>query len=160
MGAFHDRLRMGLPLLAVLLLTLSACASTPQASRALDAEAKRFISHPGFAAIYVFRPDFPTREMEDTVLHVDDRLIGQTLPGTFFRVDVQPGTRVVLGSAGVGSGIKIDARPGELYFVQLNVLSGTSPRLTLVKAEEARPAIVKCCVLLENWAPGQRPLLR
>jgi hypothetical protein len=154
MRAFHGWL------LGALLLALGGCASTPQAGRTLDAEAKRFETHPGFAGIYVYRPDLGANTMEDTILYVDDRHIGQTLPGTFFRVDVQPGTRVVLGSAGVGSGIKIDARPGELYFVQLNVLSGTSPRLTLVKAEEARPAIVKCCVLLENWAPGQRPLLR
>ena len=39
MIAFHSRLRAGLPLLAILLLTLGACASTPQASRERDAEA-------------------------------------------------------------------------------------------------------------------------
>jgi hypothetical protein len=159
MGAFHDRLRMGLPLLAVLLLTLSACASTPQASRALDAEAKRFISHPGFAAIYVFRPDFPTREMEDTVLHVDDRLIGQTLPGAFFRVDVQPGAHVVRASAAGATEIAINARTGELYFVQLDV-SDAGSRLSLVEPAKAQAIILKCCALMENWAPAQRPLLR
>ena len=147
-------------LLPALLLALGACSSTPQASRDRDAEAKRFETHPGFAAIYVYRPDFGASPMEDTILYVNDRMIGQTLPGTFFRVDLQPGTHVVMGSAGVGTQIKIDTRPDELYFVQLNVLSGTSPRLTLMKAEQARPAIVKCCVLLENWAPGQRPVLR
>lgn len=146
--------------LVAFLLALGACASTPQASRARDAEAKQFITHPGFAAIYVFRPDFPAATMEDTVLYVDDRMIGQTLPGAFYRVDVEPGTRVVQASAAGGAHLKLDARPGELYFVQLNVLSGASPRLTRVEPAKAQAAIRKCCVLLENWAPGQRPLLR
>jgi hypothetical protein len=159
MSAFHDRLRAGLPLLAILLLTLGACASTPQASRERDAEAKRFMSQPGFSTIYVFRPDFLTASMDDSTLHVDDRLIGATLPGTFFRVDVQPGTHVVSSSAAGSTGLKVETRPGELYFVQLNVMSGSS-RLALVDPEAGRRAILKCCALMENWAPGQRPLLR
>jgi hypothetical protein len=146
-------------LVATLALALAGCASTPQASRQRDAEAKQFLSQPGFSTIYVFRPDFPTGVMEDTVLHVDDRLIGQTLPGSFFRVDVQPGTHVVTASAAGATAIKVETRPSELYFVQLNVASGNS-RLVLVDPETAKHAILKCCALMENWAPGQRPLLR
>jgi len=145
--------------LATLLFALGGCASTPQASRGGDAEAKRFMSEPGFAALYVFRPDFPGGVMEDTVLHVDDRLIGQTLPGTFFRVDVQPGARVVRASAAGATEITIDTRPGELYFVQLNV-SDAGSRLALVEPAKAQAIILKCCALMQNWAPGQRPLLQ
>lgn len=153
MRAFHGWL------LGTLLLALGGCASTPQATPTRDAEAKRFLSHPGFAAIYVYRPDILTAEMDDSVLYVDDRLIGTTLPGTFFRVDVQPGARVVSSSAAGSTNLKLDARPGELYFVQLNVTSGSS-RLALVDAEKAKGALLKCCALMENWAPAQRPLLR
>ena len=145
--------------LVVLLLALGGCASTPQGTPQRDAEAKRFISQPGFAAIYVYRPDFKGDMMEDTILYVDDRLIGQTLPGTFFRVDVQPGARVVSSSAAGSTQLKLDTRPDELYFVQLNVMSGGS-RLALVDAETAKRTIRKCCALMENWAPGQRPALR
>ena len=145
--------------LVVWLLALGGCASTPQATRERDAEAKRFISHPGFAALYVYRPDFLGAEMDDSTLYVDDRLIGATLPGTFFRIDVQPGARVVSSSAAGSGQLKVDARPDQLYFVQLNVMSGGS-RLTLVEPEAAKRAILKCCSLMENWAPGQRPLLR
>jgi hypothetical protein len=153
MRAFHGSW------LAVLLLVLGGCASTPQATSARDAEAKRFIAQPGYAAIYVFRPDFPTRTIEDTILHVDDRIIGQTLPGAFFRVDVHPGVRVVRASAGTATEIKVNARPGELHFVQLNV-TGAAPHLALVEPAKAQAAILKCCALMENWVPGQRPLLR
>jgi uncharacterized protein DUF2846 len=144
--------------LVALLLALGGCASTPQATPGRDAEAKRFISQPGFAAIYVYRPDFKGDMMEDTILYVDDRLIGQTLPGTFFRVDVQPGARVVRSSAAGASQITINARAGELHFVSLNV-SGTGSRLSIVNPEAAQRAILQCCALMENWAPG-RPLLR
>jgi len=145
--------------LALALLVLGGCASTPQATSARDDEAKRFLSHPGFAAIYVFRPDVTTMQMDDSTLYVDDRLIGATLPGSFFRVDVQPGEHVVSSSAAGSTNLKVDTRSGELYFVQLNVMSGSS-RLALVEPESARRAILKCCALMENWAPGQRPLLR
>jgi hypothetical protein len=146
-------------LLGTLLLALGGCASTPQATPARDAEAKRFLSHPGFATIYVYRPDILTAEMDDSVLYVDDRLIGATLPGTFFRVDVQPGAHVVSSSAAGSANLKLDTRPDELYFVQLNVFSGGS-RLALVDSEKAKGTLLKCCALMENWAPGQRPLLR
>jgi hypothetical protein len=159
MSTFHDRLRTGLPLLALLLLTLGACASTPQASRERDAEAKRFQTHPGFASIYVFRPDFLSAQMDDSTLYVDDRMIGATLPGSFFRIDVQPGPRVVSSSAAGSTQLKLDTRPDQIYYVQLNVTSGSS-RLALVDPEAGRRAILKCCALMENWAPGQRPLLR
>jgi hypothetical protein len=144
--------------LVVLLLAQGGCASTPQATPARDAEAKRFISQPGLAGIYVFRPDFLGAEMDDSTLYVDDRMIGATLPGTFFRIDVQPGPHVVSSSAAGSTQLKLDTRPDEFYFVQLNVMSGSS-RLTLVDPETAKRAILKCCALMENWAPGQRPLL-
>ena len=146
--------------LTLALLVLGGCASTPQAPSAHDAEAKQFMTYPGFAAIYVFRPDFPAAVMEDTVLHVDERLIGQTLPGAFFRVDVQPGTHVVRASAGGATEITVNARADEIYYVQLNVISGAGSRLSLVEPVRAQAAIRKCCALLENWAPAQRPFIR
>jgi hypothetical protein len=142
-----------------LLLALGGCVSTPQATPAHDAEAKQFTSQPGFAGIYVYRPDLLTEELDDSTLFVDNRLIGATLPGTFFRVDVQPGTHEVQSSAAGTTSIKVDARPGELHFVQLTVFSGNS-RLLLVDPEKAKREIHQCCAMMENWAPGQRPVLR
>ncbi|HKA39071.1 MAG TPA: hypothetical protein VKD25_04845, partial [Burkholderiales bacterium] len=107
----------------------------------------------------VFRPDFRGAEMDDSTLYVDNRMIGATLPGTFFRIDVQPGPRVVSSSATGSTRLKVDTRADELYFVRLNVAGGNS-RLVLVDAETAKRTIRECCALMENWAPGQRPLLR
>jgi hypothetical protein len=159
MRSFAESMRRAGAALALLLLALGGCASTPQATPQRDAEAKRFISHPGTAAIYVYRPDFLGAEMDDSTLYVDDRMIGATLPGSFFRIDVQPGPHVVSSSAAGSTQLKLDTRPDELYFVQLGVSSGSS-RLSRVEPEAAKRAIRQCCALMENWAPGQRPLLR
>lgn len=140
------------------LLVIGGCASTPQASRERDAEAKEFRSHPATGALFVYRPDASSVE-EDTVLYVGGRLIGATLPGTFFRVDVRPG-KVLLHGIGPDAGhLEVDVRPGEIYFVSLRVLAGES-RFALKDAAAGRRELLACCHLLENWAPGQRPLLR
>lgn len=143
---------------AMSLLLLVGCASTPQASRERDAEAKEFRTHPATGALFVYRPDTFSVE-EDSVLYVDDRLIGATLPGTFFRVDVRPGKRLLRGIGQDAGRIEIGVRPGEIYFVSLRVDGGNS-LFALKDAEAGRRELLACCRLLENWAPGQRPLLR
>lgn len=146
---------------AIVLLAIAGCASTPQAPLERDAEAKQFAAHPGTAALYVYRPEsWNNWESEnDPVLFVDDRLIGATRPLTYFRVDVRPGTHVLHGIGHDQGSLSLDARPGELYFVSLHAVVGQS-YFERVGAEDGKRAIRACCDLMENWAPGQRPLLR
>ncbi len=141
------------------LLVAGGCASTPQATPERDAEAKRFTGHPGYAGIYIYRPDSHRPDVNDPLLYVDDRLLGSVPARSFFRFDTPPGARTLHSSTFGSTELKLDTRPDELYFVQLNVTSGSS-RLALVDPETAKRAIRKCCALMENWAPGQRPLLR
>jgi len=144
--------------LIALALVAAGCASTPEAPRTEDAAAKSFDPYPNAASVYVYRSPV-NQSWDDNVLYVDGRLIGSTVPGTYFRVNVNPGKHTLHGT-GVDVGtLTIDTRPGMLYFVDLSVLAGHS-RYQLVPPEQGRRAIVSCCVLLENWAPGQRPLLR
>lgn len=140
-------------------LWLAGCASTPQASFERDAEAKQFVTHPNAATIYVYRGDFPAADAMDSVLYVDNRLIGATLPGTYFRIDARPGVHLLYGFGYDQGRLKIDTRSGELYFVSLNVIAGNS-RFAPINPEVGKKEVMRCCELLENWAPGQRPLLR
>ena len=152
------KLRLARPLLLVAMLLLAACASTPQAGPERDADAKEFHAHPATAALYVYRPDLSSLD-EDSVLYIDDRLIGATLPRTYFRFDVRPGRHRLHGIGPDAGSLGIDVRPGEVYFVSLKVVGGNS-YLALEDPGAGREALLGCCALLENWTPGQRPLLR
>jgi hypothetical protein len=150
--------RCGARMLAALILAslLSACASTPQASRERDSEAKKFGSSPAMATLYVYRTD---TYVDDSVLWVDGRLIGATLPYTFFRIHLDPGEHLLTGMAADNGRLKLRTRPGAIYFVALTVSAGQS-HFQQVPAETGRKVVANCCYLLENWAPGQRPLIR
>ena len=139
-------------------LILAGCASTPEASREADVEAKEFHTHPSASTIYVYRSEF--NDLEDhNVLYMDGRLIGATLPGTFFRIDAVGGRHVLHGMGADMGSIALDTMAGELYFVSLDVIAGHS-RFTIVPPPVAKQRVRACCALLERWAPGQRPLLR
>ena len=147
--------------LAAVILTVTACASVRQASPDRDAEAKRYDTHPGGSTLYVFRNDFADimTTQNDVVLYMDDRIVGQVLPGGYFRIDARPGEHRLHGIAHDQGAMKITTRAGETHFVSLIVVAGNSV-FKQVEPEAAKREIAKCCVLMENWAPGQRPLLR
>ena len=143
-------------------LLLAGCASTPQATPERDAEAKQFTARPDAATIYVYRGEFgPAAEVmeNNTVLYVDGRLIGATLPLTFFRFDVRAGEHLLHGFGYDQGTLKMDTHSGEIYFVSLQATGGNS-RFTPVKPDTGKRDILRCCALLENWAPKQRPFLR
>jgi hypothetical protein len=143
---------------AGLLLLITACASTPQATQERDREAKNFEPQPASSIVYVFRPDFPDPE-NDTVLWADGRPIGSTLPRTYFRIHLNPGSHYFTGFAGDDGTIRLETRPGEIYFIRVQTVAGRSV-FEHVDPAKGRRELAACCGLLENWQPGQRPLLR
>jgi hypothetical protein len=148
--------RAAWPWMLALLLGVAGCASTPQASREQDLQAKQFGTHPGMATLYVYRPE---SGKQDSVLWVDNRLIGSTLPFTYYRVDLDPGRHVLTGIAGDNGRLTIETRPDQVVFVALTIDAGQS-HFQPVPEAFGRKALTNCCYLLETWAPGQRPLLR
>jgi hypothetical protein len=141
-------------------LALVGCSSTPQAPPGQDALAKQFLTHPDGAALYVYRPDrSPSHDMEDTVLYLDDRLIGATLPGTYFRLDLLPGVYRLRGIAHDNGSYKVEIHRGETTFVSLTAFNGSSYFARVDEATGKRE-VTRCCALLESWTPGQRPFLR
>ena len=151
------------PLAGLLLVAalIAGCASVPQASRERDAEAKQFVTHPQSSTVYIYRDGFQvgSRGMENSELYVDRRLIGSTLPGTFFRLDLRPGPHFLNGFAYDQGRMKLETRPGEIYFVKLTVADADSS-FKQVSPDVGKREILRCCSLMENWAPGQRPLFR
>jgi len=144
---------------AVVAIALAAagCASTPQASPERDAEAKEFRTDPRSAAVYIYRPRL--NRGSDSVLYVSQKLIGSTLPGGFFVVRLRGGAHALNGIANDQGRLRLEVRVGELYFVRLTVQGGQS-LFEPVSVETGKREVLECCVLFENWEPGQRPLLR
>jgi hypothetical protein len=102
----------------VLALLLAACAPLPPSPQ--DIAAKRFEPVAGQSVIYLVRtyPDF-TRDA--ATLWLDDRVMGSTYPGTYFRWVVPPGRHKIAGFAGDSGYIVLDTAPGQLYFVRQTV---------------------------------------
>jgi hypothetical protein len=136
---------------------LGGCAATPEASRQDDAEAKRFDSAPGAAIVYLYRADAPGGRA-NTTLWLDGRLIGESLPYTYFRASVRPGKNLLSAFAGDPGRLEFETRGGEVYFVAISVRGddgGGISDFRLVSPDVGRAQIVRCCTLLDAWKPGQ-----
>jgi hypothetical protein len=75
------------------------------------------------------------------VLWVNGRLIGATLPHSFFRVHLNPGKQLLVGSGIDNGSLALETRPGEAYFVRLQV-AGSHSRFEPVSAGNYRPVAV------------------
>ena len=101
--------------LLFLALFLAGCAPLPPSPQ--DIAAKRFEAVPGKAVIYLVR-DLPDISRDAGTVMLDDRMMGTTYPGTYFRWVVDPGRHQIRGFAGDAGGITIDVAPDAIYFVQ------------------------------------------
>jgi hypothetical protein len=143
-------------------LFCAACASTPEATPERDAAAKRFEPVTRDSVIYVYRPDFAT-SAGSTTLVANGRIVGESLAETYFRIIVLPG-RTVLDTLPPDSGrIEIETRGNDVVFVEMRVGGGQegppNTHFRRLPPEIAKPAIVKCCSMLETWRPDQPRVL-
>jgi len=99
----------------LLLLALGGCI-TPLPPTPQDLQAKKFEVVPGQSVIYLFRQ--PAINREAATLWLDDRVMGSTYSGTYFRWVVPPGRHRIAGYAGDSGSITIDTAPGRIYFVE------------------------------------------
>ena len=143
--------------LVLLLALLGGCAATSEASREADVEAKRFESAPRAAIIYLYRADTPSNAT--STIWVDDRIVGQSLPATYFRVAVRPGRNRIAAFAPDQGRLEIDTRGGGVFFVAMRVGGDVdTPGNTLFRSvppEAGKTEILRCCTMLETWRPGQ-----
>jgi len=150
------------PAIVIAALLSAACASTPEATPARDAEAKEFEPVTRDAVIYVYRPG-PALSGPETTLWVDRRLVGASLPGTYFRVIVLPGRSLIDTSPPDTGRIELGTAGNDVTFVEMRTLGapdGTpQTHFRIVPPETARAAIRACCTRLEVWRPDQPRIL-
>ena len=146
--------------ITTMLALLAGCAATPEASLSSDADAKRFDSAPNAGIVYIYRPIGAGHGV--STIWVNGRLVGETLPQTFFRVPVRPGRTRISASAGDTGRLEIDTQVDGVYFVETQVAgesqSESSTVFRRVAPEAGKAAIAKCCRMLETWRPGQQRL--
>src|SRR5450631_12509 len=144
------------PSLLLLLGMLGGCATTPEASRESDADAKRFEPALRAAIIYLYRADI--RGGVSTIW-IDNRLVGQTVAATYFRIATRPGHNIITASGADLGRIEIDTRDEGVYFIEMRVAGesegSSSTTFRSVPAKTGKETIARCCALLETWRPGQ-----
>ena len=143
--------------MAVISVLLGGCSATPQASLQEDALAKQFDSTPGAAVVYLYRADYPSN-VGFPALWLDNRLIGELTPASYFRVSVRPGKNLLTAYAGDNGRLEFETRSGEVYFVAITSHGDGSSSYSAFRSvtpEVGRAQIQKCCALLETWKPGQ-----
>jgi hypothetical protein len=155
-----EKVRVLLVLAAVFLI--AACTTTPEATPARDAEAKRFEPVTRDSVIYIYRPDsWPSGGI--TNLTADDRIIGASLPGTFFRIIVLPGRTVLDTHAPDQGRIEVETHGNDVVFIEMRTSGGAegppSTRFRRMPPEIAKAEILRCCSMLETWRPGQPRLV-
>ena len=136
---------------------LAGCAATPEASPQDDAAAKRFESAPNAAIVYLYRGDSPSNRGL-TTLWLDNRLIGELPPASYFRVSVRPGKNLLTAYAGDNARLELDTRSGEVYFVAISIRgfdAASGSEFRQVTPAIGRTQIERCCTLIETWKPGQ-----
>ena len=148
--------------LSILMLVCAGCSSTPEATRERDAEAKRFEPVTREAVVYVYRPGIVLSGPE-TTLWIDNRLVGSSLPGTFFRVIALPGSNLIDTSPPDTGRIRITTQGNDVTFVELRTEGGPDgvpvSLFRVMPPEEAQAAIAACCRMLETWRYNQPRLL-
>jgi hypothetical protein len=100
---------------------LGAAACAPLPPSPADLQAKRFESLPDKGVIYLFRnhPDFVD---DGATIMVDGAMQGATYPGTYLRLELEPGVHRIAGFAGDAGHLNVEARPGEIRFVEQTVI--------------------------------------
>jgi hypothetical protein len=145
-----------LALSSLLLAVLVGCATTPEASRESDADAKRFEPALRAAVVYLYRPDIRGGV---ATIWIDNRLVGQTVSGTYFRVPIRAGHNIITASGSDQGRIEIDTRDEGVYFIEMRVAGeaegSSTTNFRSVPAEAGKEALARCCSLLETWRPGQ-----
>ena len=106
-------------LLAILTSVVLVACYTPLPPKPADIEAKQFQPVPGKAVIYVVRGALDSDEAGPLML--DDVTSLTTLPGTYHRWVVEPGTHKIEGFGVSGNRVVLNTQPGQIYYLRHSV---------------------------------------
>ena len=77
----------------------------------------------GKAVLYVYRPQFVGKLVGFDLL-LDQKLVGQTHGGTFFRLELEPGQHELAGNKKCKQVFTLEAEAGDVLYVQQEIMMG------------------------------------
>ena len=129
---------------------LTGCISVPMASLEADTARKEFSSpSQDISGLYIFRTPLPSYQdiLVKRSIYLDDELIGDSLPKTYFYREVQPGKhKLSTESEFSNNDLTIDIKGGRNYFIRQYLKMGLLSAATgieLVSEEEGRKRVLK-----------------
>jgi len=129
---------------AVVALALaSGCATVPLADNKLDVEAKYFQPTDQKANVYIFRDQRLGGGLRLAV-SVNDKVLGQTAPKTYFFLQLNPGRYVFKAMAENVAQLPLVVEAGQNYFIRQQIDWGTviaDNTLVLVDDAEGKAAV-------------------
>jgi hypothetical protein len=81
-----------------------------------DANARLFKPVPGKAVIYLMR-DRGTVWKREVPVYLDGREVGSSVPQSYFRWEVEPGTHVLISETSPPAVLEVSTQPGGVYYV-------------------------------------------
>lgn len=105
--------------LAAAVLWVAACTQLPPSPQ--DLQAKRFDPVPDKAVVYLFR-DHPDFVDDGAPVTVDGMMQATTYPGTYLRLELEPGRHRIAGFASDAGIIELELQAGHIRFLQQTVI--------------------------------------
>lgn len=152
-------------LLAVTLVAISGCASTPMASKEQDVASKTFKApSPNMTGIYIYRNSSYGAALLKTV-SIDKNVIGATAAKTFFHREIPPGEHTLATQSEFGDNeLPIKTEVGKNYFIRQYIKMGVfvgGAGLESVTDAEGKKGVLECNEALSSTvinAPATEPV--
>lgn len=138
--------------LAGTFLLLGACVSVPMATEGEDLQAKQAAVPADKSLIYLYRNETLGAAVKMNVTF-DGRDAGETASKTYFLWTVDPGQHEIVSKGENNVSLKVDAKPGQRYYVWQEMKMGMfQPRslLHLVDEQTGRDALKECKLIKGN----------
>ena len=114
-----------LPLILLISLLYTGCASTSKAPESASAQAKEFQAPEGKGTVYLYRTGRAVGAAGQLMVKVNQLDAGGTGPGTFFKWDLCPGVYTFMSSTGESSAVvQPDVKPGMVYYIRQDARMG------------------------------------
>ena len=126
---------------------LTACTTVPMASSEEDAKAKTFsLPAKELSGIYIYRNSFVGTALRRS-LYIDDKLIGETAPYTYFYRIIPAGKHKFSTESEFGNNdLNLETQGGKNYFIRQYIKFGVfvgGANLEVIPEEKAKAAITK-----------------